>query len=234
MRRGSVRWRCHFCLLATRVRRGRCQVVHVTFWSIASCFAVHRGMAASVPSVSPPAPRRLELPPLALGPPLVLAGVPAARTRKSLPSAPGLGYNPQSLEASGSVQLVLPGASAIHVASSATRAPPDKSLFVQRHEGRTMEPRLSLITLGVADLERATLSYEECLGLPRLKTPPSVILLNWARRGWRFGRARVLWPTQAYHETEADFAGFPSRTTFGLQPKSTRCYPGLPRTVPRF
>jgi catechol 2,3-dioxygenase-like lactoylglutathione lyase family enzyme len=37
-----------------------------------------------------------------------------------------------------------------------------------------MEPRLSLVTLGVADLERATRFYEQCLGLPRLKTPPSV------------------------------------------------------------
>ena len=30
------------------------------------------------------------------------------------------------------------------------------------------------MTLGVTDLERATRFYEECLGLPRLKTPPSV------------------------------------------------------------
>ena len=37
-----------------------------------------------------------------------------------------------------------------------------------------MEPRISFVTLGVADLERATRFYEECLGLPRLPTPPSV------------------------------------------------------------
>jgi hypothetical protein len=37
-----------------------------------------------------------------------------------------------------------------------------------------MEPRISFITLGVADLGRATRFYEEGLGLPRLKTPPSV------------------------------------------------------------
>ena len=37
-----------------------------------------------------------------------------------------------------------------------------------------MEPRISFITLGVADLERATQFYEECLGLTRRKTPPSV------------------------------------------------------------
>ncbi len=28
-----------------------------------------------------------------------------------------------------------------------------------------MEPRISLITLGVSDLERATRFYEECLGV---------------------------------------------------------------------
>src|SRR5204862_214777 len=37
-----------------------------------------------------------------------------------------------------------------------------------------MEPRVSFITLGVTDLERAVQFYEKALGLPRLKTPPSV------------------------------------------------------------
>jgi catechol 2,3-dioxygenase-like lactoylglutathione lyase family enzyme len=37
-----------------------------------------------------------------------------------------------------------------------------------------VEPRISFITLGVSDLERATRFYEQGLGLPRLKTPPSV------------------------------------------------------------
>ena len=41
-----------------------------------------------------------------------------------------------------------------------------------------MEPRISLITLGVADLKRATRFYEECLRLPRLKTPPSVTFFD--------------------------------------------------------
>ena len=40
-----------------------------------------------------------------------------------------------------------------------------------------MEPRISLITLGVADLARATRFYEECLNLPRLQTPPSIAFL---------------------------------------------------------
>lgn len=37
-----------------------------------------------------------------------------------------------------------------------------------------MEPRISLITLAVTDLERAAAFYQDGLGLPRLPTPPSV------------------------------------------------------------
>lgn len=37
-----------------------------------------------------------------------------------------------------------------------------------------MEPRLSFVTLGVTDLERATHFYEKGLGLARLKSPPTV------------------------------------------------------------
>ncbi len=37
-----------------------------------------------------------------------------------------------------------------------------------------MEPRLSFVTLGVADLQRATRFYEEVLKLPRLSTLPEV------------------------------------------------------------
>ena len=51
-----------------------------------------------------------------------------------------------------------------------------------------MEPRISFITLGVADLERATRFYEECLGLPRLKTPPSITFFELGKT-WL-----ALWP----------------------------------------
>ena len=37
-----------------------------------------------------------------------------------------------------------------------------------------MQPRISMITLGVADLSRAVRFYEEGLGFPRLESPPSV------------------------------------------------------------
>ena len=37
-----------------------------------------------------------------------------------------------------------------------------------------MEPRLSFVTLGVTDLDRATRFYEDGLGLARLKSPPAV------------------------------------------------------------
>jgi len=37
-----------------------------------------------------------------------------------------------------------------------------------------MDPRISFITLGVADLQRATQFYAEVLKLPQLPTPPTV------------------------------------------------------------
>ncbi len=37
-----------------------------------------------------------------------------------------------------------------------------------------MEPRISLITLGVSDLARATRFYEECLGLPKIESSPGI------------------------------------------------------------
>ena len=37
-----------------------------------------------------------------------------------------------------------------------------------------MEPRISMITLGVSDLARAVAFYEQGMGLPRMDSPPEV------------------------------------------------------------
>lgn len=37
-----------------------------------------------------------------------------------------------------------------------------------------MKPRISMITLGVRDLEKSIEFYEKCLGFPRMESPPTV------------------------------------------------------------
>src|SRR5688572_7296680 len=44
-----------------------------------------------------------------------------------------------------------------------------------------MEARISFVTLGVTDLERATRFYGDGLRLPRLKSPPSVSFFELGR-----------------------------------------------------
>jgi catechol 2,3-dioxygenase-like lactoylglutathione lyase family enzyme len=44
-----------------------------------------------------------------------------------------------------------------------------------------MEPRISFVTLGVRDLDRATRFYADGLRLPRLKSPPSVSFFELGR-----------------------------------------------------
>jgi hypothetical protein len=44
-----------------------------------------------------------------------------------------------------------------------------------------LQPRLSLVTLGVEDLERAARFYEQVLELPRLPSPPSVAFFELGR-----------------------------------------------------
>ena len=44
-----------------------------------------------------------------------------------------------------------------------------------------MEPRISFVTLGVSDLQRATRFYEQALGLPRIPTPPEVVFFEMGR-----------------------------------------------------
>ena len=41
-----------------------------------------------------------------------------------------------------------------------------------------MKPRISMVSLGVRDLERATDFYEDGLGLPRISSPPGVAFFN--------------------------------------------------------
>lgn len=41
-----------------------------------------------------------------------------------------------------------------------------------------MQPRISMITLGVADIEAAISFYEHGLGFPRIESPPSVAFFN--------------------------------------------------------
>lgn len=41
-----------------------------------------------------------------------------------------------------------------------------------------MQPRISMITLGVHDLPRAIRFYQEGLGFPRLESPPEVAFFN--------------------------------------------------------
>lgn len=43
-----------------------------------------------------------------------------------------------------------------------------------------MEPRITLITLGVADLERAVRFYRDGLGWPRLSSPPEIAFFDTA------------------------------------------------------
>jgi uncharacterized protein len=44
-----------------------------------------------------------------------------------------------------------------------------------------MEPRISFVTLGVADLERAIRFYAEVLRLPRLPSPPGITFVELGR-----------------------------------------------------
>ena len=44
-----------------------------------------------------------------------------------------------------------------------------------------MEPRISFVTLGVRDLERATRFYADVLCLPRRPTPPGVVFFEMGR-----------------------------------------------------
>ena len=69
-----------------------------------------------------------------------------------------------------------------------------------------MEPRISFITLGVTDLERATRFYADVLRLPQLKSPPTVSFFEMGRT-WLALYPRELLAADA--GVSADGSGFP-------------------------
>ena len=69
-----------------------------------------------------------------------------------------------------------------------------------------MEPRISFITLGVGDLERATRFYADVLRLPQLKSPPTVSFFEMGRT-WLALYPRELLAADA--GVPADGSGFP-------------------------
>lgn len=73
-----------------------------------------------------------------------------------------------------------------------------------------MKPRISMITLGVSDLERSVRFYEQGLGLPRMPSPPEVAFftLNGSWLGL-FGRDALALDAGVEHRGDsARFAGF--------------------------
>jgi uncharacterized protein len=72
-----------------------------------------------------------------------------------------------------------------------------------------MQPRISMITLGVTDLARAIHFYREGLGLPQMESPPSVAFftLNGSWLGL-YGRESLAEDVGV----SADGAGFPNFT----------------------
>ncbi len=75
-----------------------------------------------------------------------------------------------------------------------------------------MKPRISMVTLGVRDLERAVKFYGEGLGFPRMETPPGVAFfpLN--------GTWLSLYPREALAE---DAQGSPEGSGFDPSPWPT-------------
>jgi catechol 2,3-dioxygenase-like lactoylglutathione lyase family enzyme len=49
---------------------------------------------------------------------------------------------------------------------------------IKRSQEGFMKPRISMIALAVADLERSVAFYEDGLGLPRMASPPQVAFFN--------------------------------------------------------
>lgn len=74
-----------------------------------------------------------------------------------------------------------------------------------------MEPRISFVTLGVADLPRAVRFYAEVLKLPQRQTPPSVAFFEMGKT-WLALYPRDLLAADAGLEASAPVGGFPGFT----------------------
>jgi len=72
-----------------------------------------------------------------------------------------------------------------------------------------VEPRISLVTLGVTDLERATRFYRDVMKLPQLQTPPEVTFFELGRT-WLALYPRHLLAADA--GVSAEGGGFPGFT----------------------
>ena len=71
-----------------------------------------------------------------------------------------------------------------------------------------MEPRISLVTLGVRDLARATQFYREVLGLPQLETPPNITFFELGRTWLGLYPRDLLAADAGLTPDGAGFAGF--------------------------
>jgi len=99
-----------------------------------------------------------------------------------------------------------------------------------KEEQPDMKPRISMITLGVRDLERAVKFYGEGLGFPMMETSPGVAFFPLS------GTWLSLYPREALAEDALRAAGL-SRlhwlTTCSLRRKWTRSWPRLCRPAQR-
>jgi catechol 2,3-dioxygenase-like lactoylglutathione lyase family enzyme len=71
-----------------------------------------------------------------------------------------------------------------------------------------MEPRLSFVTLGVSDLERATRFYQQGLGLARLKSPSTVAFFELGKTWLALYPRHLLAADAGVPDNGSGFAGF--------------------------
>ena len=71
-----------------------------------------------------------------------------------------------------------------------------------------MEPRLSFVTLGVSDLQRATRFYEEVLRLPRIPTPAEVSFFELGKTWLALYPRELLAADAGVPATGSGFPGF--------------------------